>query len=68
MCFIKKGDVSMKRFERPNMVVVHLSGEDVITRSICYGVTCPVYYCDDCVTCEGVFKCISVTCNVYDGG
>lgn len=57
----------MRKFEKPCMMVVNLTGENIITSSTtCYGVTCRIYECNECVSCDGVHKCLSVTCNVYD--
>ena len=57
----------MKRFEIPMMKVVHLSGEDLIRASVCYGVSCPNFECPDCITCPNTFACVSLTCDVYGG-
>lgn len=42
----------MKRFEVPKMKMVHLSRENVIYTSTCYG-----YQCDDCGSCVGTYFC-----------
>ena len=57
----------MKKFQIPEMTVVRLSNENLIAESLCRGVTCDVYYCDDCVSCEGTYRCLLVTCNAYGG-
>ena len=56
----------MKKFEVPKMLVVRLNGEDVIVTSICEGVACPKYSCPECITCEGTFECLSLTCDHYE--
>lgn len=47
----------MKEFNNPTMEVVHLSSEDLVCTSTCYG-----YICNDCVECPegydcGIFDC-----------
>ena len=55
----------MKKFELPKMTVIHLSEENVVCTSLCEGVLCSHYYCDDCVSCTGTYECFSVICNKY---
>lgn len=56
----------MKKFNIPQMVILHLADEDIIrTSGFCQGVTCVQYICPTCVTCPSGFECISLKCDSY---
>ena len=56
----------MREFKKPKISVVRLAKEDVITGSMCYGVTCHGYYCDDCAECNGSYSCPVFLCKAYE--
>ena len=56
----------MKEFTIPEMTVIRLSGEDVVTGSICNSFSCKNYYCDICQECTGGHTCFDFTCGLYE--